>query len=101
MLVWRLIGWLLCLAAAAVLISDLGALLSSGRYAPLVLGELWAMIDRASLNLVQAVIQRYVWPWLWDPAIVAVLLLPVWVVLALPGAALAWRFRRRRKGWFR
>ncbi|MFC4351327.1 hypothetical protein ACFOW6_07215 [Fodinicurvata halophila] len=39
-------------------------------------GALWYSLDPGSLNLVQAVIERYLWPPLWDPALLEVLRLP-------------------------
>ena len=51
-------------------------------------GQLWFRLDVGSLNLVQAVIQRYVYPPLWDGVIVPILLVPAFLLFALPGAAL-------------
>lgn len=39
-------------------------------------GALWYSLDPGSLNLVQAVIERYLWPPLWDPALLSILRLP-------------------------
>ncbi len=44
-------------------------------------GEIWFALSPDSLNLMQAVTQRYVSPSLWDPTIVAVLKLPAIVSL--------------------
>lgn len=52
-------------------------------------GELWFTLSPDTLNLMQAVTQRYVSPALWDPAIVAVLKLPAVAVLGLLTALLA------------
>ena len=41
-------------------------------------GRLWATIDVGSLNLLQAIIQRYVYAPLWDGVFVPFLLLPGW-----------------------
>ena len=63
-------------------------------------GQLWFELDRASLNLVQAVIERYVWAPLWDPVIASLLQMPAVLVSAVPAAGLAalchWQ---RIKGW--
>jgi hypothetical protein len=72
-----------------------------GEYRIMALGEVWYRIDRASLNLVQAVVQRYVAPWLWEDVAQPLLLLPGWVVLGVPGLFLLLvcgfgRVRRRR-----
>lgn len=60
-------------------------------------GELWYALSPATLNLAQAVTQRYVLPWLWDPVMITVLLWPAALVLGVPGLLLlATSFRRRR-----
>ncbi|MBL4863461.1 MAG: hypothetical protein JKY63_00965 [Rhodobiaceae bacterium] len=61
-------------------------------------GEVWFELSPNTLNLMQAVVQRYISPSLWDPTIVAVLKLPAVAVLGLVGAglsALSWLFRNR------
>ena len=42
------------------------------------LGQAWFDVHAASLNLVQALIERYTFPFLWDPVFVSVLFLPGW-----------------------
>ena len=73
------------------------AALDSGIWRVRVLGEIWFAIDVGSLNLAQAVIQRYLWPFLWEPVITSVLLLPGWAVFGAPGLVLAWTGRTRRR----
>ncbi|WOF72690.1 hypothetical protein QMT40_000309 [Parvibaculaceae bacterium PLY_AMNH_Bact1] len=51
-------------------------------------GEVWFALSPDSLNLMQAITQRYVSPELWDPTIVAVLKLPAIVSLGLPAVVL-------------
>ncbi|QQP92603.1 hypothetical protein IGS68_24500 [Skermanella sp. TT6] len=51
-------------------------------------GELWYRLHPGSLNLTQAVVQRYLMPELWDPVLLTVLLWPAALVLAVPGLAL-------------
>lgn len=46
-------------------------------------GEVWFALSPDTLNLMQAVTQRYVSPELWDPTIVAILKLPAIVPLGL------------------
>ena len=95
----RIIGWIL-LALALVMVGHVGlnALEGDGRGA-LALGELWFRIDQAcgtaSLNVFQAVVQRYIWAWLWEGVIQNLLTAPGWIVLAIPGALLAWFCRDR------
>ncbi len=73
------------LAAGAELVGSLAA----GAWQPIQLGGLWAALDLDSLNLIQAVVQRYLHPVLWDPGIISLLLWPAWIVLVVPGAVLA------------
>ena len=50
------------------------------------LGTSWYAVSPDTLNLAQALVQRYVFPALWDPMIVSILTLPgfvVFLVLAL------------------
>ncbi|TVQ35279.1 MAG: hypothetical protein EA356_08320 [Geminicoccaceae bacterium] len=63
-----------------------------------VLGELWFNLDPFSLNLTQAVVQRYLHPGLWDAVLLPVLFQPTALVtglLALLFGALAWWTRPR------
>ena len=93
----RSIGWLLLLLAAAAAGYEAVGALDSGVWRLRALGEIWYEIDAASLNFAQAVVQRYLWPFLWEPVITSVLLLPGWAAFGAPGLVLAWVCRRRRR----
>jgi hypothetical protein len=98
MFVGRWIGWLALLGGLAVLVRDLVAWADTGHFAPIVLGQLWFNLAPASLNLAQAVIQRYIFPALWDPGITTLLFCwaaPLFIGLGLVLIAL---FRRRDRG---
>ena len=98
----RISGVILMALALVALGGDALASFEQGRLAAAALGELWYRIDAGSLNLMQAVVQRYLWPGLWDPVIVAVLRLPAIVVFGAPGLAL-WllgRLPRRRRMFY-
>lgn len=94
-IVGRIVGWVLILAAVAVLGADALVALESGQFGPRPMGQLWFQLDAGSLNLLQAVVQRYLHPSIWDPGIVTVLLLPAFVVLAVPGVLMALLCRPR------
>ena len=96
-MVLRVIGALFILAALVAAGMELVQWFSSGTYKPMTLGGLWYMFHRASLNASQAVIQRYIAPWLWDPTITWVLIQPVWATAGLPGAVLVWLGWRKKK----
>ena len=94
-MIGRLIGWIIFLAGLSVLVRDVLVWVDTKHWAPIALGQLWFDLDRSSLNLVQAVVQRYIHPFLWDPIIVSVLLSWAFAVLMILGALLLVVFRRR------
>jgi hypothetical protein len=95
MIVGRVIGWIVFLSGIAALVWDLGRWIRTGRWAPKVFGQLWYELDRSSLNLVQALTQRYLHPYLWDPLIVSILLCWGFAVLMVLGLLLLVAFRGR------
>ena len=84
----RALGWLML--ALAVMAAGAEALhaLEAGAAEWMPMGLLWYRLSPASLNLLQAVVQRHLWPALWDPGIVFVLNLPASAVLAGLGLVL-------------
>ena len=96
-MIGRLIGWILFLAGLAVLTRDAFVWIETKQWAPLALGQLWYNLNPSSLNLAQAVVQRYIHPFLWDPIIVTVLLWWAFAVLMVLGLLiLAFSGRRTR-----
>jgi len=101
MSVGRFLAWLCILLALMAAGAELVRSLEAGNWQPLALGYLWFSIDAGSLNLVQAVVQRYLHPVLWDPAIVWLLRWPAWLFFGLIGGLLMLATRgRRRRRWF-
>jgi hypothetical protein len=84
----RVLGLLFLLAAALVLGADLAASGDGSETALEPLGALWYSLSPASLNLVQAVIERYVWEPLWDPVLITALQWPAAAAFAVLGAVL-------------
>lgn len=86
-LVSKALGYVFLLAALAVLALELWAWRGGpGSLSFRPLGQLWYSLDAASLNLTQAVIERYLLSWLWDPVLLTVLTwgaAPVFAVLAV------------------
>jgi hypothetical protein len=97
MIVGRLIGWVIFLAGAAVLVRDILVWVDTKTWAPIALGQLWYQLNRSSLNLVQAVVQRYIHPFLWDPIIVNILLCWAFAVLMVLGLLILVIFSRRSR----
>jgi hypothetical protein len=100
-LIGRLVGWVLIFIGLALLARDIAASIAGHQLQISVLGELLFRAAPGALNLAQAVIQRYVHPYLWDPVIVTVLLWWAAPVLLVPGALLVLLCRKRegRRGW--
>ncbi len=84
----RLLGVAFLLAAALALGADLSAAGVDGGGGLMPLGALWYTLHPASLNLVQAVIERYVWEPLWDPVLITVLQWPATPFFAILGVVL-------------
>ncbi|HEV2548875.1 MAG TPA: hypothetical protein VGU20_16155 [Stellaceae bacterium] len=100
MIVGRFLGWLIVLSGIAVLARDIMVGVQTGVWAPIALGQLWFDIDRSSLNLAQAVVQRYISPVLWDPVITGLLYCWAFLVLLILGAIFLSIFRRRERRRF-
>lgn len=92
----RGIGWGLVALALAAFGYEVLMAVQTGGYRVIAAGELWYGLHRASLNLVQAVVQRHLHPFLWDPLIQTALTWPAWALFGVPGVALLAAFRRRR-----
>ena len=95
----RAIGVLLLVAALAAFGWDLYQWQFSGRLQLAALGELWFRLDPGSLNLAQAVTQRYLLPELWDPVLLTVLLWPAALVLGGLGLVLTALGGLGRRRW--
>jgi len=95
MIVGRVIGWILVVAGIAILVRDIIAWIDTGTLAFIATGELWFTLNSFSLNFLQAITQRYLFPELWDPIFVTLLLWPAFLVVVVPGLILSYAFRRR------
>ncbi len=104
MIVCRIVGLLLLLAAAAVVGWELWLWSATGSLRLRTGGELWFQLDAASLNGFQVLVQRHLdWPAVWDGWVVPVLSWPAWLLLLVPALALLVLCRsrkRRRRYWF-
>ena len=87
-LILRLLGAVLVLAALWPLGREMLMLVRGSDHDFIPLGQLWYEINPASLNMLQAGIQRRVAPWLWEDGIQVALTWPAWPVLIAFGLAL-------------
>lgn len=99
--VFRIIA-LICLALALMALGgEIVKSLEAKAWQPLALGQIWYMAHSDSLNLVQAVVQRYLWPPLWDPVAIEFLRWPASAIFAglfVFFELIARLFRRREGG---
>ena len=92
----RFLGFWLFAAALVALVHDGARSIAASSLVVTSLGELWFSISAPSLNLTQAVIERYLHSVLWDPVIVSILQAPAAVVLMVIALFFALMGRRRR-----
>ena len=92
----RWLGAVLIAAAAVSLGYEATVALDAGGWRTIPAGEIWFRLDNASLNLTQAIVQRYLHPFLWDPLIAGFLQWPPWASLGGVGIALTIIFGWRR-----
>ena len=98
MIVGRTLGWFLLFCALVFVGWDAVSSLESGTWGFAVLGQRWFEIDQAlgsaTLNTLQAGIERRISVDLWDNIFAPALLWPAAAVFALPGLVLVLLFRR-------
>ena len=100
-LIARFFGFWIFAAALIALVHDGARSIAASSLVVTSLGELWFSISAPTLNLTQAVIERYIGSFLWDPVLLSILKAPAAVVLmviALIFAFFGWRPRRVNAG---
>jgi len=98
MMIVRVLGvWSLVLAMVVLTVDGTKSLASGDQqWVMTPLGEHWFSFDAPSLNAAQAIIERYLHPFLWDPLIVSLLQTPTWMFFGLLGVVL-YRIGRKRR----
>ena len=94
MIVFRIIGWLILAFAAMNFGAAVLSYMDLGTWKPISTGQLWFNISPDTLNLSQAVIQRYVHPSVWDPIIIWILSQSAWLVLTIISVTILTIFRK-------
>ena len=100
MLIGRLLGWTVLLAAGAVLVRDGLSWADTRALDPLSLGGLWSNLDGNGLIAAHHAIENAA-PWLWRWGLGPALAIWALPVLAILGLVLLWSFRRVRPRRFR
>ena len=92
MIVGRVIGWILVVAALAILVRDIMGWINAGTLVFVAAGELWFALHQNSLMLAEPAISRHIpviGPWLWHPVISTTLTWPAFLVVGVPGLSSA------------
>jgi len=99
----RIVGWLLLFLAVFSFAYEIVNWWETDQYQVVALGQMIFDYWPGLLPNLQAGVQRYLHPTIWDPGIQTILLLPGWLVFGVPGLILVLLLRRprRRKGMFR
>lgn len=85
---------MLAVLGALTLGLDVAMSVEAGSPVMRALGEWWFALSPATLNLAQAVTQRYLLPELWDPVIQTILAWPAWVIFIPLAIVFRWLGRR-------
>ncbi|WMS44069.1 hypothetical protein RDV64_06670 [Acuticoccus sp. MNP-M23] len=80
---FRVLGYVSVIAAFAAGFWDLWQSVRTDSLVLTPLGELWYRLSADSLNLTQAVTQRYIHPAVWDPVLIYFLKLPSFMALLI------------------
>ena len=97
----RLIGSTFLALALVFVIMDGAKILSSNSLVFTPLGQVWFDVDQAlgtlTLNTLQAIVQRYLHPILWDPVFVTLLGVPILIFCFLLGGLFLFLGRTRTR----
>lgn len=92
----RTIGLILLAAGFAALIVDGTRSIAAAKLIVTPFGSTALYLFPASFPLLQPAVERHIHPLLWDPFLLALFLLPTFLVLAVLGLLLIWMVRRRQ-----
>ncbi|HVL70740.1 MAG TPA: hypothetical protein VM434_02535 [Beijerinckiaceae bacterium] len=93
----RLTGLFLIAAGFVGLVVDGTRAIVNGEWSFVPLGQVAHWVFRERFLLVEPALTRHVHPWLWDPLLINVLLLPAGVVALVLGVLLLWLGQKREE----
>jgi len=96
---FRLLGLLLLALALITAVLDIARSIADSSVIMTPLGQDWFNFSVSSLNLTQAIVQRYLHPAVWDPVIQGMLQYPSWAVFAVISVIFMWIGKRRKQNW--
>lgn len=96
---FRILGLFTLAIALITAVLDLTRSIADSAIVMTPLGKDWFDLSLSSLNLTQAIVQRYIHPAIWDPGIQTILQLPSWVVFSVLAILFFWVGRQRKQNW--
>ena len=93
----RMLAGLFLLLATVALVADLTRYMNGQGLQMTSLFAHWTGLSPQSLKTMGQFVQRYAHPYLWDPAMVRILVLPTWLVLGALGVVFGLLGRRKRR----
>jgi hypothetical protein len=98
-LLFKLLALVFLLLALGTGIIDITRSIADSVITITPLGEYLGHYFRPTLNLSQALVQRYIHPAVWDPVIQWILLAPTWLVCGVLALIFGFFGRRVKKRW--
>ncbi len=97
MIIFRILGMWVLIAAVMALVVDGTKSLAANEIITTSFGELWRMLSPMSFQAAREAIEINLSPFVWDPVITAVLMWPGWLLLLVLGWFLTWLGRPRHR----
>jgi hypothetical protein len=86
----RFLGLCLLATAFVTLLGDVTRSVAGARLSVTPLGETLMALAPGKLALAQALVERHVHPFIWDPVLVDLMRLPVWLAAGVAGVLATW-----------
>ena len=96
---FRLLGLLILAIAVITAVLDIARSIADSALVVTSLGEDWVNVSAVSLNQAQFAIQEFLHPWIWDPVIQSILILPSWIVFTVIALLFLWIGRKKKSSW--
>ena len=97
--IFRMLSVVFLVLAVILLVIDVTRSIADSAIVLTPLGQVWFDWSPDTLNLSQAVVQRYLHPYVWDPIIQSVLLAPGWSIFGILAVLFSMASRRRKDRW--
>ena len=95
----KFVGLLFLVFSVITIVLDLSRSIANSTLTITPLGLEWFNFSSGSLNLTEAIISRYLHPFLWNPILQNILLMPSWLVFFVLAIMFFWLGRKRKRGW--